>query len=370
MAPGHAEIFDEIARAASEAETLGDLNAVAVPLLERALGAHLTAVVQFGDDGIPRFLAGNLNACNPELYFDRYFADDPVTRAIHRLNPPILITDDSVAPHDFEKSAAFNEYYSDRDVGRILCARMLTPEFHVPGSGLMGFFRSRSQPEYSVKEVRALARVLPAIESVARRGRRAEREVRARSVMSALLEQGDPQPRLAIDRWGNVLWISEGAERLLGAFLGARRTLPAELVDAARRLAAFAADDARLEDVKFSAEVRTPGGGDLDAAIRVGRTVSGEPFVVADLRERAPASIQERIEYGRLTRAESNVLECLRLGLSNAEIARRLFVSVPTVKTHVHRILQKLGVSSRLQAALVAYVPPDEPSGGPSRGER
>ena len=55
-----------------------------------------------------------------------------------------------------------------------------------------------------------------------------------------------------------------------------------------------------------------------------------------------------------LTKAETRVLELLGEGLTNASIAQRLFVSVETVKTHVHRVLDKLGVSTRAQAALVA----------------
>jgi DNA-binding NarL/FixJ family response regulator len=60
------------------------------------------------------------------------------------------------------------------------------------------------------------------------------------------------------------------------------------------------------------------------------------------------AAVPEAVE---LTPREHEVLELISQDLSNQEIADRLFIEVGTVKNHVHRILQKLNVTSRQDAA-------------------
>jgi DNA-binding NarL/FixJ family response regulator len=101
---------------------------------------------------------------------------------------------------------------------------------------------------------------------------------------------------------------------------------------------------------------------DLIAAIRV--VAGGDAIVAPSITRRLLDRFASRLPsadettpaaLGNLTEREVEVLRLVSRGLSNAEIAKELFVSETTVKTHVGHVLTKLGLRDRVQAAVFAY---------------
>ncbi|HUR13483.1 MAG TPA: response regulator transcription factor [Mycobacteriales bacterium] len=107
----------------------------------------------------------------------------------------------------------------------------------------------------------------------------------------------------------------------------------------------FLLKDTRPEDLLAAVHAVASGESRLDPAVTAA--------VVAHVRRHGRRATAHPID--RLTARERDVLVLLARGLSNAEVAAELVVSVGTVKTHVAALLAKLGARDRVQAVIAAF---------------
>ena len=113
----------------------------------------------------------------------------------------------------------------------------------------------------------------------------------------------------------------------------------------------FALKSRPLEELLSA--IRTVAAGEALLAPSVTRRLiahfAGQARTQEPREPKAPRGLAE------LTEREREVLSLVAHGLSNAELAQRLHVSLPTAKTHVSRILTKLGARDRTQLVVLAY---------------
>jgi DNA-binding NarL/FixJ family response regulator len=122
-------------------------------------------------------------------------------------------------------------------------------------------------------------------------------------------------------------------------------------------LTSFSDDDALFDAIMAGASgyvLKHIGGNDLVDAVRtVGRGGSLlDPAVTAQVLQRLRNPPQEDPALQSLTEQERRILELIAEGLTNRQIAERMFLAEKTVKNYVSSVLAKLGLERRTQAAV------------------
>ncbi len=142
-------------------------------------------------------------------------------------------------------------------------------------------------------------------------------------------------------------------------------------------LTSFDDEDALLDAIMAGASgyvLKQIKGSDLISAVRT--VASGQsmldPATTARLMRslRADPAEQPAVapELASLSPRERDILALIGDGLTNREIGKKLYLSEKTVKNHISRLLAKLGVQRRVQAAVLAsHLEPPEPGGRPAR---
>lgn len=105
-------------------------------------------------------------------------------------------------------------------------------------------------------------------------------------------------------------------------------------------VAGYVFRDASLEEL--FATIESAARGELRCSPAIAATLLRRVANLASAQPTAPTN---------LTRREQEIVDLVGEGLSNKQIAARLFIEIPTVKNHIHSILEKLGVRTRAEAA-------------------
>jgi DNA-binding CsgD family transcriptional regulator len=374
-------------RAAAEALSFDELGEDALRAIQQAIGASNALLYRYDEQGIVHGLSGSLSSAIP-TYAAELFPTDPVQHHLMRVNPAerAVIRLQDLDPLTYRKSAAYNEFYQPHDVHHLLGLWLTSLPYGAPGMAGILFTRAAFEPDFSAAEARTLTHALPTFRAAVRRVDRVDRNDRERRALEGVVSALAPGAYLALDRTGRLLWSSPAADAMLSQARGRGEPIPSVLRDAAARLGALASGGLPAAPPPFQVEIPAAGR-HIAAELRLGRSTSGEPVVAVTLTahaplvedgspmsspmpmssptppssqtpmssqtlRKAPASFEALADRYKLTRAEQAVAACLGEGLSNRDIAARLFVSVETVKTHVQRVLAKLEVASRTQAAV------------------
>lgn len=157
----------------------------------------------------------------------------------------------------------------------------------------------------------------------------ATKELVARGAMGP---NGEPLRVIILTTFDSENYVMEAVENGASGFL-LKDTAPEDLLDAVRSVG------------EQSAVISPAATAKLFRGIRSGQT---------NKQMSDPKRINEGLAEP-LTPRELEILELIALGKSNPEIASQLFISLPTVKTHVGRVLTKTGSRDRVHAVLFAF---------------
>jgi DNA-binding CsgD family transcriptional regulator len=347
------KILSDIFVASCEAETLEDLGLQALPLLENLIGTSASLLYRCNEHRAALPVAGTL-AESAREYYERYYFQDPAQVELRSFNFPILRSIHLRSRQAYFKSPTYREFQRPRDVHDFLHLRLLKSRHEEPGMVGMVLARSHRQAAFGNGEEGLLRRILPLFSAAGRRSERMEERRRLQSCLEAILRR-DFRAEVAFDLGGSFLWASPRAEGLLGLDQGGKKALPEALTLAARRLGALLRKRGGVEIPPSELRIAQKEAGELRIDLRLARADAGH-FVLAEIEcPGLSPRLEEVARRFELTGAEKGILALVSLGLSDREIGRRLFISRPTVRSHLGRILDKMGVHSRVQAALLAH---------------
>ncbi|HEX5035126.1 MAG TPA: LuxR C-terminal-related transcriptional regulator, partial [bacterium] len=220
-------------------------------------------------------------------------------------------------------------------------------QFLTPGWKSIFLFRPKEAHDFTAEELVDLGHAYEALCAAERRCARVDSARTILPILEAILKDTEGGAHLVFGENKQLIWLSTEAGRLFNYQVNRECKLPREMLEAVNSVMRETAT--RRIRLTLGAEIG------LVAEVRkVASQASGNYVLVHVLPRNQLATERALGEQFDLTPAEVEVLMQLAAGLSNEEIAHHRKVSITTVRTQVARILDKMGVHTRLQAALMA----------------
>ena len=341
--------------AASDAITLDELESCAMPALSDAVGGCDGIMFAFGRDGLP-FGIGKGRWAMSEYVGRGYIKDDPHDRVGRRDDKVVRVSSDLFERRELHRSRAYREFFAPGHVEYTANMRLTPSGFGEPDTVCMLIMRRPDQVDFSSAEARLMTAAAPAFQSAARRHARIQASIAKGQMLETVVETLIGEPVVVFDQQGRQIWRSDRARDVVACTAGHSPMFAMTLSDEARRLATVVHRDPNGRRSKMGLALPHSEGSSIASAdLLIAPGIRGNNFVVARLREGKADAVKLSMladEYD-LTPAETSVLGMISEGLSNKEIATRQQISLETARTHVHRVLQKLGVPTRTRAALL-----------------
>lgn len=333
---------ERLVRGCARLESTTQLHAALLPELGRALDASLVFAYRALPDAL-RVYAPPDTPPLVETYLSEYVGDCPLHALKSEVTGAVVPTTALYGYGRLVRTRVHDELWRPHGLDHHVALRLDDPE--LGGLGIV-VNRPHRQGEFKADELRWLEGVVAPLAGALRRVIRVEALEARLGALEALLRASDepssgPSATLVFDADGAPVHVRAAPEA--AAAVTALGDAAHPLRRAARALLTGRADaPVALEQV-----LELGAGGRWRGSVSVLERTQARPLVILTLR------MLDARQFG-LSRAEQAVLDELVAGRSNVEIGRRLFISPETVRTHLTRIYKKLGVSSRLEAAVKA----------------
>jgi len=346
--------LDAAITAASDAISLDEIASHALPALSDAIGACDGFVYSFSHDRLP-FGIGKAQWAMGQYVERRYIDDDPHARYGRRDEAVVRVASDLIERKELHRSRAYREFFRAEQVEYAANLRLTPATYGQPGASFMFMMRRADQTDFTREEAEMMAAAMPAFQAAARRHARIEASIEKGKMLETVVETLIGEPVVVFDKLGRAVWRSARARDTIGCAPSESRLVSMRLSDAARRLATAAERDANARSTMGIELPHDVGPSAASADLLIAPGARGNHYVVARLHQGKTDSVKLGMiaDQHELTPTETAVLAQIAEGLSNREIAERQRISLETARTHVHRVLQKLGVPTRTRAALL-----------------